>query len=136
MRSATDPPFDSIDSATGYERPANAPTRPYYDIMSSTQDVRDYLGQPQTDAGKEAQTLGEILPFALGAPVAMRHMAGKAMGPIADTMGSYMPPEALWSLLAGAAAIPAGWAAARPQYTKPTTDIFLKSHFGGTSPAY
>jgi hypothetical protein len=48
---------------------------------------------------------------------------------------SYMPPEALWSLLAGAAAIPAGWAAARPQYTKPTTDIFLKSHFGGTSPA-
>jgi hypothetical protein len=65
----------------------------------------------------------------------MRHMAGKAMGPIADTMGSYMPPEALWSLLAGAAAIPAGWAAARPQYTKPTTDIFLRSHFGGTSPS-
>ena len=131
-----DPLFDSIDSATGYQRPANAPTRPYYDIMPSTQDVRDYLGQPQTDAGKKAQTLGEILPFALGAPVAMRHMAGKAMGPIADTLGSYMPPEALWSLLAGAAAIPAGWAAARPQYTKPTTDIFLKSHFGGTSPQY
>jgi hypothetical protein len=133
MRSATDPPFDSIDSATGYERPANAPTRPYYDIMSSTQDVRDYLGQPQTDAGKKAQTLGEILPFALGAPVAMRHMAGKAMGPIADTMGSYMPPEALWSLLAGAAAIPAGWAAARPQYTKPTNrylfEISLRRHF-------
>jgi hypothetical protein len=41
-----------------------------------------------------------------------------------------------WQYLAGAAAIPAGWAAARPQYTKPTTDIFLKSHFGGTSPAY
>jgi hypothetical protein len=94
-----DPLFDSIDSATGYQRPANAPTRPYYDIMPSTQDVRDYLGQPQTDAGKKAQTLGEILPFALGAPVAMRHMAGKAMGPIADTLGSYMPPEALWSLL-------------------------------------
>jgi hypothetical protein len=52
--------------------------------------VRDYLGQPQTDAGKKAQTLGEILPFALGAAVAMRHMAGKAMGPIADTLGSYM----------------------------------------------
>ena len=136
MRSATDPLFDSIDSATGYQCPANAPTRPYYDIMPSTQDVRDYLRQPQTDAGKKAQTLGEILPFALGAPVAMRHMAGKAMGPIADTLGSYMPPEALWSLLAGAAPIPAGWAAARPQYTKPTTDIFSKSHFGGTSPAY
>jgi hypothetical protein len=53
-------------------------------------------------------------------------------------MKKFFPHQIIdqWQYLAGAAAVPAGWAAARPQYTKPTTDIFLKSHFGGTSPAY
>jgi hypothetical protein len=58
-------------------------------------------------------------------------------------MKKFFPHQTIdqWQYLVGAAAIPAGWAAARPQYTKSTTDIFLKTHlggnrFGGASPAY
>jgi hypothetical protein len=146
VRSATDPLFDYIDSSLGYQRPPTAPTRPYYDIMPTTEDLRgtvsNYLGSPQTEAGKTAQTFGELAPFMLGGPMALKHMNRQMMGPIADTLGSYIPPEALWSLLAGAAAVPGAWVAAHPEITKKTNNIFLKSHMGGgtytggASPAY